>query len=166
MTEEPFNKQFVLQQLDHQRAAFEELLAQFHPSQMDTIPIQDSWTIKDILAHISAWERELLRWLDMAASGKPPDIPAPGAWTDYIERFNTDAYQQDRDRPLATVQGEFQQVYARMRRALAELPENPEDKLWSVWYGGEPPWRLLATFSEHYQEHARPIQEWLQINSR
>ena len=152
----------ILECLDIERSAFESLLAQVHPAQRDAIPVQDDWTVKDILAHISAWELELLRWLEMAKAGEPPDIPAPGYWASYIGQYNAQAYARNRDRPLADVEREFQEIFARLREVMESLPEDPTDPVWSVWYGGTPPWQLLAEYYKHYEEHAVPIRNWLQ----
>ena len=82
------DKNAILIRLEIERAAFNSVVAQVNPRLIDRIMVQDSWTVKDILAHISAWEIELLRWLEMAERGEPPDIPAPGTWSEYMEESN------------------------------------------------------------------------------
>lgn len=160
--EETLNLQNILINLEIERSAFEALVAQVHPAQLDTIPVQDGWTIKDILAHIAAWECELLLWLEMAERGEQPDIPLPGNWSQYIYQFNQRVYLENQARPVSDVQQDFQRVYAELRLVLENLPDDHKDQIWSVWYGSEPPWRLLATFYEHYREHSAPILYWLQ----
>ena len=164
MMAETLSKHTVLTRLQTERANFEAALAQMDAKEMESAQVQDDWTVKDILAHISAWEAELLRWLEMSVRGEPPDIPAPGTWSEYMHQFNARTYERNRKRPIAEVQREFQGVYASLFQALADLPEDPHDDLWSLWYGGEPPWGLLATFYEHYRDHAKPIQDWLRGN--
>jgi hypothetical protein len=160
--DDQYNKQHILKQLEIERSVFEALIAQIHPAHLETILVQNNWTTKDILAHITAWEQELLRWLAMADRGDPPDIPAPGTWANYIDQFNARNYQENRKRPLKEVREDFARVHLQLRNALESLPEDPHDPSWSVWYGGVPPWRLIATFYEHYQEHSIPIRNWLQ----
>jgi hypothetical protein len=124
-------------------------------------PVIDNWTVKDIVVHITVWERELLRWLDSAAHGQQPAIPAPGVWEDYVERFNAQAYVENQNRPLPDVLADFRQVFSQLLLELQKLPEDPNDILWTVWLGGQRPWGLIALYSEHYQEHGQQIQTWL-----
>ena len=157
------DKDAILIRLEIERAAFNSVVAQVNPRLIDRIMVQDNWTVKDILAHICAWELELLRWLEMAEHGEPPDIPAPGTWSEYMDRFNLQKFKENRRRTLADVQEEYQQVHKRLLEALKALPDDPHDPYWCMWYGNRPPWQLLATFYEHYQEHTQPIRKWLQV---
>ena len=120
---------------------------------MIEVLVQDEWTTKDIMAHITSWERELLRWLDMAAQGLPPDMPLPGAWSDYVDAFNNQVYVECRDYPLVQVLTDWRQTYQKLQVELEALPEDENDPLWSVWLDEKPPWGFIATFPEHYRFH-------------
>lgn len=159
--DEQLNKSNIVSQMQIERRAFEATLGQVSESRMTTEAIIDAWTVKDILAHIIAWERELLEWLAIAAQGHRPDIPLPGTWAPYVQSFNDRAYADDRDRPLSEVLANFHQVYDQLLEELQQLPEDPNDSLWSVWLNAEPPWELIADFAEHYREHGQQIQDWL-----
>jgi hypothetical protein len=158
---EPLTKQTVLNRLRDERSHFEELLAGFNANQMTNTALNDGWTIKDTVAHLTAWEKELLRWLKMADEGQPPDMPRPGQWDSYIEAFNARQYAANRQRPLDEVMTEFRLVYSQLWTALQTLPDDPDDPSWSVWYGGQPPWGLVATYYHHYAEHGQAIESWL-----
>ena len=159
--DEPLDKTTILNRLQAERACFEATLAQIGEAQMTEAHVLGEWTVKDILAHVTAWEHQLLHWFGMAAQGQPLDMPVPGTWSGYIERFNAHAYVENRDRSLADVRAEFAQVYQQLVSELQALPEDPADQLWSVWLDGQPPWGFVATYYEHYQEHGRHIQKWL-----
>jgi len=159
--DEPLDKITVLNRLQAERACFVAMLAPLNDKQITELRVLNEWTVKDILAHVTAWERQLLHWFEMAAQGRSPDMPAPGGWSGYLERFNAQTYAENRDRSLAEVRAEFVQVYQQLVEKLQALPEDPHDRLWSVWWDGQPPWGFVATYYEHYQEHGRQIQEWL-----
>ena len=74
-------KEKLVDRLQFERDSFEEILARLSTEQMARLRIDDQWTVKDIVAHITAWEIELLNWLGMAAEGDSPDIPRPGEWS-------------------------------------------------------------------------------------
>ncbi|NPV66320.1 MAG: ClbS/DfsB family four-helix bundle protein [Anaerolineae bacterium] len=154
------NKAVILARMADERAAFEQAIAGLNAEQMTVPQVMDTWTIKDILAHITAWERDLLNWLDMAQRGMTLPIPPGNGWDAYIEEFNACTYAANRDRPLEDVLAEFDAIYTRLMDELRALPEDPADPLWAVWEGGQPPWRLLATFYGHYREHRLPIEAW------
>lgn len=153
-------KAVILARMAEERAAFEQTIAGLNATQMTVPRVMDDWTIKDILAHITAWERDLLGWLEMAWRGEALPIPPGGGWDAYIEEFNARTYTANRDRPLEDVLAEFDAIYARLMDELRALPEDPADPLWAVWEGGQPPWGLLATFYGHYREHRLPIEAW------
>jgi hypothetical protein len=130
---------------------------------MIQLQITDHWTVKDVLAHITAWEKELLRWLERAANGYSPDLPAPGRWSEFIEQFNSQTYLVNRDRPLEDVLLDFRQVFSRVLFEMQALPKDPDDSYWSVWLGGRPPWDLFTTYHEHYKEHREQIESRIAI---
>jgi hypothetical protein len=158
---EQLNKASIIRQMQIERSHFETTLEQLNEVQIIDEPIIDEWTAKDIVVHITAWERELLRWLDSAAQGQRPAIPDPGAWSDYVERFNVQVYTENRNRSLLDVMAESHQVYSNLLLELGKLPEDPDDSLWSVWLDEQPPWGLIASYYEHYQEHGQQIEVWL-----
>lgn len=123
--------------------------------------IIDHWTVRDVLLHITAWESELLRWLERATHGHSPDIPAPGEWSEYTDQFNNRVYLENRDQPLKDVLLSFNPVFNRVLSELQALPGDPGDTYWLVWLGGRPPWELLATCHEHYREHSQQINDRL-----
>ena len=151
------DKHKTVEQLIEERRLFEATLDELSDEQMTVDSVIDNWTVKDILAHVTAWEVLLLEWIDMAYAGHSPDMPEPGQWTPYIEKFNRANYLENLNKPLAEVRQNFDQVYEKVLEAFRSLPEEDEDPLWHLWYNNEPPWILFRTFPEHYEEHRRQI---------
>lgn len=151
----------IAERMEAARARFLETLAQMKEDEIVGIPVQDEWTAKDIVAHIAAWERELVGWLRTAARGEVPDIPAPGTWSSYMDRFNARCYADNCERPLGEIMAESHQAYQKLMAELRALPDDPHDEVWSVWQDGKPPWGLLASFYEHYREHGDPVRAWV-----
>ena len=152
------NKEQLITQLQQERADFESIIAPISEDQMVDIELFDGWTVKDVLAHITAWEVELLHWLESVSKGTAPDLPKPGEWMPYIETFNKGTYLENRDCSLEEVKRRFDQVYKQVLTSFLSLPEDEEDDFWSIWLDGEPPWILFATFHEHYKEHGEQIR--------
>lgn len=154
-------KQTVLNRLRDERSHFEEMLAGLSENQMTNVALDDGWTIKDTVAHLTAWEKEMLRWLKMASEGVSPDMPRPGHWDTYVQAFNAREFAANRHRPLNEIMVESRQVYSQLWAALQALPDDPNDPSWAVWFGGQPPWSLVATYYHHYAEHRQVIEKWL-----
>lgn len=150
----------IIKQLQLERGRFEAILTEISDADKVEAQVEVEWTIKDLMAHITAWEKDLLRWLDLAVQNKAPDVPAPGEWDDFIERFNAAAYLANRDRSLAEVTADWQQVYQQVVLALDALPDDPANPYWSLW-GGQAPWDLFAEYYKHYPDHLKSIRAWL-----
>ncbi len=151
------DKEHIIKQLQLERSSFESVLEPLTEEQIINLVVSDNWTIKDTIAHITAWEIELLRWLERASKGLSPDIPGPGKWTPFIETFNSSKYLENCERPLEDVLNEFNQIYEQVLTEFQSLPEDPDDHYWSVWFNEEPPWILFATYHQHYKEHREQI---------
>jgi hypothetical protein len=56
-------------------AALQSEIAQLSVEQLLTPGVIDEWTLKDALAHISAWERLFIGWIEAMMGGEWPDRP-------------------------------------------------------------------------------------------
>ncbi len=155
------NKAMLIEQMRAQRAWFEQVLTGMSEAATVKVPVQEHWTAKDIVAHIAAWERQLIAWLQAAACGEPLDLPAPGTWGPYLEQFNARSYEENCDRSLVDIMRESREAFEKLMVELEALPEDARHDCWLAWPGGRPPWGLLAEFHEHYREHGEPIERWL-----
>lgn len=151
------DKKQLVKQLQFERSSFESVLEPLTEEQIVNLVVSDNWTVKDTIAHITAWEIELLRWLGRASEGLSPDIPGPGKWTPFIEIFNSSKYLENRERPLEEVLNESNQIFKQVLTEFQSLPEDLDDRYWSVWFNEEPPWILFATYHQHYKEHREQI---------
>lgn len=138
-------------------------LALMSPQQMEIPDVQGPWSVKDTLAHLTAWERRLLRWYQEADSGQVPAVPEPGkTWAD-LDEINDRTYREDKDRPLQDVLDDFHAVHAEVVRL---VEGQIEDDIFSLGrFEGlfrEPPIGLIAHNTYlHFDEHLRPVRAWL-----
>ncbi len=154
---EQLSKSELLHQIRTQRLQLEKTLAHLTPGQMLQSGVSGKWTVKDVLAHISAWERFMLSWAGSHLRGEPPQVPLP--WD--VERMNAGIYARAKDLTLAEVLEEFHQSY---REALALSENLSEEQLQTIytdtWPMG-PLWTgVAANTIWHYQEHRQSIETW------
>ena len=108
----------LISHLGAERERFEEIIYQVRQLNLIELEIVENWTIKDILAHITAWEIELMRWLDSARHGQPPAIPAPGQWSELVEKFNKQIFEETKTHSFEEVLRSSEQIYGQMMTKL------------------------------------------------
>ena len=146
-----------------ERAFLELTLALLSDDQMIAPDLDNGRSVKDILAHIAAWEQVCIGWLEAGRKGEEPPKPTPGLSNDEVDRFNEEIYTRNKDRSLADVQAEFKHSYEQIVQLTESLSEDelfdPErfpllknPAYLPVYYN---------TYG-HYLEHAQEIRTWLQ----
>jgi hypothetical protein len=159
----PKDKAELLERVRREYTALEQTIGQLSEAQM-TAPIDGSWSSKDILAHIAAWQQILL---GLHIGGRPFDQAAPGIaanyQTDDVDTINEALYQRDRERPLAETLDAFRRTH---QQTLATIEGMSEADLFRPYTppGRDPSdggqlinWIASDTY-EHYMEHRATIQ--------
>ncbi len=139
---------------------FETLLAPLSEEQMTTPTINGTWSIKDNIAHLTAWQGYLLDQLQGVIVGKEPPEFMPGLSTE--DEINERVYQENKDRPLAEVLATFRASYQQVLATIQAMSEETLNAPFPWSNTGNPVWPLIAgnTYG-HYQEHGDIIRRWL-----
>jgi hypothetical protein len=119
------------------------------------------WSVKDILAHITAWEKFLIlnQFLGMPATEALCVDPAVMDRADEDE-VNAILFERNRDRSLADVQSDWYETH---RWLMSELAKIGEDELRKPTRSVGPDlkplvlWIIYNTY-DHYAEHRRTIE--------
>jgi hypothetical protein len=162
----------VLAEIDRQREGWEGLLAEVGEERMEQPGAAGNWTFKDVVAHLSGWQRRTLVRLEAVRRDQPI---APPPWSaelgaiedeeEQVQRINDWLYEQNRDRPLADVLAESRGQWDELREVVGVLPDavlnDPArfpglegESLAQSVVGGS----LLGHFHE---EHEPAIRAWL-----
>ncbi|HEV2763509.1 MAG TPA: DinB family protein [Pyrinomonadaceae bacterium] len=112
--------------------------------------LNENWSVKDALAHISAWEVEGARIISEIQQGtwKPQQVNK-----ELIDEFNARAVEERRARSMREVTDEFNTAHQEMERVLESLPEEVDEKSPAFEYA------RAITF-RHHAHHAGQIEEW------
>ncbi len=159
---EQMDKAKILDGMRTKYAALEDILAPLDEPQMTTEGVNGDWSIKDVLAHISAWHLRLLDRLHAATWNEEPTLS--GVVTDEeVARLNEQFYKENKSRPLHDVLTDFRTTYLQIVDVVQAM--NEEDLIDPhrfAWMRGNPLWYIIAGDTyEHYQEHTATIQQWL-----
>jgi hypothetical protein len=151
--DEAMGKDELLSALKEERAHLRAMLAKLDDAQMVTPGVQGNWSVKDILTHISVWDRRGTRWVKTATEGQMPEIPGPGLNRQDFDRLNHQTYLENRGRPLAEVMEEFNESYGELCEQVEALSEG---------VAGRPIMgELISWRYKHSRRHRGHIREWL-----
>jgi predicted transcriptional regulator YdeE len=143
------------------RERFHRMVEPLSDAQMTAPGVQGAWSVKDIVAHVVAWEELMVRWLENVARGETPDMPAFDQAS--IDRLNEQMYLAHRDEPLAQVMAAFDDGRAPVFESIEAVPE--ENLLAPCrlgWMKDDPLWHLVgANTFWHYPPHMARITAWL-----
>lgn len=163
MEKERMTKQELLEAIQDEWQNLLSTLDLLSETQMLQIGDEDGWNIKDILAHITAWELLMIDWIEASLRGETPDRPAPGEPWDDLDLINQQIYDQYKDVPLSEVFAQFHNVHHVAYSKVASLTERDlMDPERFVWRAGHPLWHMVADNTwRHYDEHLEVIEDWL-----
>ena len=145
----------VLKLIDEQRARFDAALERISHERLTAPGAEGAWSAKDILAHITWSEREMVGVLRQRA------MIGSELWRLSQDERNATVYAENRERPLGDVLEDARRIFAEMRAEIARLSdaEMNDPELIADIPGGLTPWQLLAGGTwRHYEEHLPMLQ--------
>jgi len=157
----PTARQELLAELDQEWARIERICFNLGEEAMCKPGAKDDWSVKDLLCHLSAWEKYLLDRLSHVLSGQTPQYPVMQTWED-VHRFNAQVYEQNKDRPLTSVIIEFRSLYRGVMTVLEALDDEQLNQPYSYDFSADKLTLLQlirANTYEHYREHCIDIDK-------
>ena len=161
------DKRKLLRSIRDTRSKLEETVDAVPQERLTVSGVEGPYSVKDLLAHISIWERRMIRWLSETLQDKEPEMLPEGMTWDDLDRWNEQTFLELRDQTLEHVLDEFRASY---RDALIAVEAAPEDDLIDpdrfAWRQGRALWELVsANMDWHYVEHEETIRTWLESTS-
>ena len=153
-------KERILTKLQAEHEALLEVLARVPAEQMTEPHFEGGWSVKDLLAHITFWERRPLDRIQATLRGDdPPPLP-----TGTVDTINAQAYAASRDRPLAEIEADFHRTFQELLDLVGSMSqEDLDDPRRFPWTRRVPVKRYLNVDGYgHYTEHTRQIRAWLE----
>jgi hypothetical protein len=140
-----------LNTLRAQRAQWEALVTYFDTHDMLITGPDDGWSIKDIIAHITWYEREMVGMLRSRA------LVGSELWNLPLDDRNAQIHAEVGSLALNTVLDEADMIFADLLNEIEQLSENDLHDA-SAFEGlaayDTPPWEVIASNTYlHYQQH-------------
>nr|MBN1228959.1 ClbS/DfsB family four-helix bundle protein [Anaerolineae bacterium] len=120
------------------------------------------WSVKDVLAHLVAWETELVTALYQLDSKRAPSVVE----IEDIYGWNEEIYHMNARRPLEAILEDLEGVHKALVKNVEALNTRQlMDNRSFKWMEGEPLWYLIEeTATLHEREHAEEILAWREEN--
>ena len=146
------DRQQLLKRLDKAWAELEESYAGLSDPQLMQPGVTGTWSVRDVLTHVTTWEEEALKHLPLIIKGGRP----PRYSTQYggIDAFNALMTEQKRHLALSDVLHDLHEIHDRLIRYVHEVPEELLTRETRFRR------RLRLDTYNHYPKHAKAIREW------
>jgi len=155
----PATKAELLKGIKAERKRLEASFKGLTQAEMSWAQKPGVWSIKDILAHVSAWESFVMGWYETGLKGSKvnkPDFRQPGA----IANVNRQIYEANKDCIIEDVLAGFDASYRRILKMIESIPEK------DIFTRGRFAWTgtqklvsyITSNTSSHYPMHVRMIE--------
>jgi hypothetical protein len=114
--------------------------------------VTGAWSVKDIIAHVTWWEEEALKYLPLIIQGDKP--PRYSTMYGGIDAFNARMMEQKSGLSLSEVTRQLDETHRRLIDYVQGVPEEQ--------FARETRFRRRLRFDtyRHYGEHTKVIREW------
>lgn len=162
------DKAGLLGQLNEEFERWESLLARLNEQQRVAPELGGGWSVKDVLAHLMAWQQLSIARLEAARDDREPVLPD---WTDgqdpedyeQTDVFNGRIYDTYRDQPWAVVFLLWRDGFLRFMELGTAVPETDLfDTAKYPWLNGYALADVLeGSYGHHREEHREPLEALL-----
>lgn len=160
-------KSELLDWLRDEYQKWEAFLDQIGLARMDQPGVNGDWSIKDIVAHLTGWNRWLVARLQAAQRGEPEPPPHWPAHLQSEDEINAWIYESNRGHSVSEVLNESRHVHQQLLAVIEDLPDDVgidhvEPKFHLVWVGDER--FLVGEFFDHFHDDHEPdVCAWLAL---
>lgn len=160
-------KEHVLTALREEFNRWEALLASLREEQITAPHLPSNLSIKDVIAHLRAWQQRSIARLEAAVLNREPEFPKwlPGLdpdAEDTTDQINAWIYETYREQPRSEVHQNWREGFLRFLELGAAIPEKDLlDAGRYPWLKGYPLAFILLASYDHHQEHLEALLAWL-----
>ena len=156
-------KHHILAALHEERDQWEELLAGMSAAQICAAP-PGELSVKDVIAHLMAWQQRSIARLEAGLHDRPPVFPA---WPAGLEpdseagtsQVNAWIYETYRDQPWPDVYDAWRAGFRRFLELGEAVPERELlDSGRYAWLDGRPLALVLVASYDHHHEHLEALR--------
>lgn len=161
------DKEQVISRLKIEFRLWEKLLNGGSEEQSTTSYFDNGRSIKDIVAHLTAWQQVTIARLNAALIQSEPILPDWLKGLDPELEENIDSYNENifllyRNMTWSSIHEEWKERYLKILELAEVIPaEDMMDPQKYPWLKGYPLIAILQGTHEHHEEHYEPLLVWL-----
>jgi hypothetical protein len=158
-------KSELLNWLQEEYQKWEAFLDQIDPARMDLPGVSGYWSMKDIIAHLTGWDRWVVVRLRATQRGEPEPPPPWPVHLQTDDEINAWIYESYRGRSVREVLDETRQVFQQLLAVIDSFPadvqiEQVESAYYLVLANDER--FLVGEFFDHFRDDHEPdVRAWL-----
>ena len=158
-------KDELIRQLEDEHDNFLELIEDLPDEILLKTGVIDNWSIKDIIAHITMWEAQLVTFLWQAKQGQKPNTAQLSSISE--DELNQKWYLQNVTRGLEQILEDFYAIRTQTIRRVQPFSEHElNDPKRFAWLKGKTLITIIAESSfAHEAEHADQIRSWIKLHT-
>lgn len=153
------DKTQIIAELQQEYHRWEDILAGMSEEQITAPTLDANWSVKDVMAHLWAWQQRSIARMEAALHNREPVLPQwPDEFDPEVEGqphdLNAWLYETYREKPWANVYRDWKEGFLRLLELAEAIPE--KDLLESgkyAWLEGHPLSLILTASREHHEEH-------------
>jgi hypothetical protein len=160
-------KAHILAALREQFEGWEQLLSSLGEAELTSPQFDLNWSIKDVMAHLWAWQQISIARLESGVQGREPEYPqwilAIGEdWEEDSDRVNSLTFEKNHKKPWAEVYQNWRSGFLHFLESGDKISERDLlDGDWYPWLKGHSLASILVASYDHHQEHLQKLQNWL-----
>jgi hypothetical protein len=160
-------KEHILAALREQFDRWEELLASLSEEQITTPRFDYDWSIKDVMAHLWAWQQISIARMESGVLDHEPEYPKwimnlGEDWEANADRVNALTFETNHEKPWSALNQNWRVGYLRFLEIGKEISErNLLDGDRYPWLKGYSLAFILVASYDHHQEHLEKLLAWL-----
>jgi hypothetical protein len=155
-------KSELLNWLQEEYQKWEAFLDQIGPARMDQPGVNGNWSMKDVVAHLTGWNRWLVARLQAAGRREaepPPPWPADVQTEDEINAW---IYESNRGRSVREVLDETRQVHQQLLAVIDSLPDEVRiEPEWHLVWLDDQRFPVGEFFDHFHDDHEPDLRAWL-----
>ena len=161
------NKSELLAWLQEEYRQWRAILDQIGPTRLEQPGVNGDWSMKDIVAHLTGWNRRLVANLGAAARGEPEPPPPWPVHLQTDDEINAWIYESYRERSLQEVLEESRQVFEQILAVVKSLPDDvrievvQQDRAYYLVWLGEERHQPGEFFDHFHDDHEPDVRAWM-----
>ena len=160
-------KEHMLAALREQFERWEALLASLSEEQLTAPRFDLDWSIKEVLAHLWAWQQISIARMEAGAGDREPAYPQwildlGEDWEEDADRVNALTYEINHEKPSSEVYRNWRAGFLRFLEVGHTISEREllnADRY--PWLNGHSLAFILVASYDHHQEHFEKLRSWL-----